>query len=212
MSGCSLNPADRDAQLRGGGQKDVHARAELHQPHALARCQLRPGLHTADDPAGEDADELPEHNRLPVVLNPDFAVLVGHRGVAMVRRQKSAALEVDAQHAAGNRRAVHVHVHRGEKDADLAPIARGRGGRIGRARHQHAAVGRRQHRDVGVGRRVSIGIAKEEREEAGENHKWHGAGVANGQSRCHRKGGRATDEGKTCPIDPHPAILARVNA
>ena len=122
------------------------------------------------------------------------------------------ALQVDAQHAAGNRGAVHVHVHRGEKDADLAPIARRRGGRIGRASHQHAAVGRRQHRDVGVGRRVSIGIAKEEREEAGENHKWHGAGVANGQSRCHRKGGRATDEGKTCPIDPHPAILARVNA
>jgi hypothetical protein len=56
---------------------------------------------------------------------------------------------------------------------------------------------------------MAFGIAKEIDEEACEENQWHGAGVADGQSRRRSKSGRATDKWKPCPIEPHSIILVR---
>ena len=58
----------------------------------------------------------------PVVIDPDLAALVRGRRVAVVGRQVAAPAEIDARHAPGHGRTVHVHVHRRQEDADLLPL------------------------------------------------------------------------------------------
>src|SRR5687767_3280100 len=120
----------------------------------------------------------------------------------MVRGQELPFPKVNLRHPARHGRAVDMHVHRRQKDADLFPLTRGRGLRIRRSRDEHAAVCRRQH-EGWVLRRVSIRIAKEIEKKNGEKSEWHGADGADGQSRRNRESGRATDEGVPGAIDRH---------
>ena len=57
---------------------------------------------------------------MPVVIDPDFGVLVRVR-VRPERRAERAGHVVDARHAAGDRRAVDVHVEQRQENRDLLP-------------------------------------------------------------------------------------------
>ena len=63
-----------------------------------------PGLHAAHDAPREDADDLPKDDGEAAVIDPDFAALVGRRGVVVVRRQELPLAKVDLRDAARDRR------------------------------------------------------------------------------------------------------------
>ena len=138
-------------------------------PNRCPRATVMPGPEAADHPAREHADDLPENNRLPRVLDTDFAALVLYARAAVVGGQEPPGTVRHIDHPTTDRRTVDVHVERRQEDADLLPAPFRRRARVGGPGVQDPAVGRRQHgieRDVG--RLPPIGIAKEEREYRGQ--------------------------------------------
>src|SRR5215203_7254373 len=133
-TGLGLEPRDdrhaaddgvplRHAQLRAWRQEHIHARAEFHDAEALPCFEGGARLHSAHDTARENADNLPEYDGQAAMIDPDFAALVGGRRVMMIRRQELAFAKVDFRDPARYGRAVHMHIHGREKDADLLPVA-----------------------------------------------------------------------------------------
>jgi len=64
----------------------------------LAGLELGAGLHAADDPPREDANDLPEDDGQALVIDPHLAALVGGRRIAVVRRQVLPPPEIDPRH------------------------------------------------------------------------------------------------------------------
>ena len=67
----------------------VHARAELHDAEPLPRPHFVTAGEPADDAARQHADNLPRHDRLAAVIDPDLAALVDAACVVPVRREKA---------------------------------------------------------------------------------------------------------------------------
>ncbi len=151
-------------------------------PTRCPRASTSPSLYPADDPPGQDAHHLPEHDGASRVIDPDFVQLVVVRA-GVVRRQEPPRPVLDSGHAAGDGRAVDVHVHGGQEDGDLRPLAGRRPAAVARPRDHYPAVGRRHH-EVGLRGDDAVRIAEEVGEEPA------GGGTRPGQHRAARQRGR----------------------
>jgi tetratricopeptide (TPR) repeat protein len=79
---------------------------------AARRAYLEHQRVLALDPSRKDAHDLARDDALAVVIDPDFAPLIGGRGVGVIGRQEPAAAVADSRDRARGRHAVHVDVHR----------------------------------------------------------------------------------------------------
>ena len=183
--------------LAVGGRKIVHPRTELHDAEPIAGAHFVADARAAHHAAREHADDLPRHDHLAAVIDPDLAPLVRAAGLVAVGGEKSSGQVVDGRDAPGRRDAVDVHVHRRQEDADLLPWHPAR--RRRRVRHrrpgdQHAAVRGRQH-DIRIRRRDSVRITKEENEEQPEDdERDRAAATRDGRARDRGEQQRAADE------------------
>src|SRR5438105_425487 len=143
------------------------------------------------------------------MIDPDLAAFVGARRVVAVRRQKPSWQIADAHDAPRRRNPVHVHVHRGEEDAHLLPVAGRRRVGGGSARDEYAAVRRRQHAVV-VRRRGAVWIAEEEGEKGAEREKRNGKNPRDSGARDEREGQRAANERQAGGIQTQPLTLLTV--
>ena len=94
-------------------------------PKRSPRATCWPTVEPGHDAAREDADDLPATTTAAVVVEPDLGPLVVRARLVAVRGQELAGMILDAGDAAIDGRAVDVHVHRGQKDADLLPLPGG---------------------------------------------------------------------------------------
>jgi len=65
-------------QLGGGAEVDIHARAELDQPHSLAALQHGAELGPEDDAAGNQAGDLDEDHHSLRPLDAHLVAFVFH--------------------------------------------------------------------------------------------------------------------------------------
>src|SRR5436305_7126437 len=79
-----------DRRVRGN--EDIHPRSELHHAESIARLHLVAFLDAADDASREDADNLPDDNRLPRVIDGDLRVFIEVARLGLVRRQETAGM------------------------------------------------------------------------------------------------------------------------
>src|ERR1043166_8366827 len=87
----------------------VGPRPELDHAEPLARLQLVAPAHPAHDPAGEDAGDLDHGDAGAVPFQVERAALVDHSGGRLERRHEPSWRADAVHHAAGDRRAIHVH-------------------------------------------------------------------------------------------------------
>ncbi len=193
--------ADLDLELDLPWEEHVHARAELHQADPLAETDALPFLDAADDAPGEDADDLAEHDRRAVGIDPDFVELVLVRA-RVIRGQEAARPVLDARDPPFDRRPVDVDVERRQEDGDLRPPARRRRPLLGGPGDHHPAI-RRRHDEASALRHLPVRIAEEIREEPSEKREGRGPAIAPGGDEAGGRDHGGGNERETCAIDFH---------
>jgi len=113
---------------------------------------------------GGITDDLACDDMTAAVIDPDFAALVGGRGIMPVSGQELPGRERHLRHSTRGGNPVHVDIRRRQKNADLLP-GTGRGGvGHGIAGNQHAAIGRGDDA-LGARRVVTVRIPKEKQKD-----------------------------------------------
>src|SRR5450755_2230726 len=102
-------------------EENIHARAKLDEPHALAAGHVVSHFKVENDAARDQAGNLLKYYGTAFAFDSNDVLFILLRRMRAHGVEELAALIAHVADHAGDRRAVHVHIEDAEEDADPVP-------------------------------------------------------------------------------------------